>query len=166
MNLLNFSWWEVCGQSDTGSFVGSLFFLESFRILSYNYFEIQVYSVSLWFVHLDSIMAFDCRKFWILIWPHLSLSYMLLCLFFFWEILPHLDVIKCILKGFWFCLPSGSAGKESAWVRALGWNYPLEKGKATHSKYSGLENSMNCIVHGGRKESDTTEPLLLSLLSH
>ena len=28
------------------------------------------------------------------------------------------------------------------WVRSLGWEDPLEKGK-----YSGLENSMDCIVH-------------------
>ena len=57
---LSSSCWVSCS---IHAFVGSLFFLESFRILSYNYFEIQVYSVSLWFVHLDSIMAFDCRKF-------------------------------------------------------------------------------------------------------
>ena len=31
-------------------------------------------------------------------------------------------------------------------VRSLGWEDPLEKGKATHS--SILENSMDCIVHG------------------
>ena len=30
-------------------------------------------------------------------------------------------------------------------VRSLGWEDPLEKGKAT---YSGLENSTDCIVHG------------------
>ena len=29
--------------------------------------------------------------------------------------------------------PCGSAGKESTWVRSLGWEDPLEKGKATHS---------------------------------
>ena len=29
--------------------------------------------------------------------------------------------------------PGGSAGKKSAWVRSLGWEDPLEKGKATHS---------------------------------
>ena len=33
--------------------------------------------------------------------------------------------------------------------------YPLQ--------YSGLENSMDCIVHGGHKELDTTERLSLSL---
>ena len=36
------------------------------------------------------------------------------------------------------------------WVRSLGWEDPLEKGKATHS-FSGLENSMYCIVHGVAK---------------
>ena len=35
------------------------------------------------------------------------------------------------------------------WVRSLGWEDPLGKGKATH--YSGLENSMDCIVHGVAK---------------
>ena len=34
------------------------------------------------------------------------------------------------------------------WVRSLGWEDPLEKGKATHSSILGLENSMDCIVHG------------------
>ena len=37
-----------------------------------------------------------------------------------------------------------------------GNSYPLQ--------YSGLENSMDCKVHGGCKESDTTERLLLSHL--
>ena len=31
------------------------------------------------------------------------------------------------------------------WVWSLGWEDPLEKGKA---QYSGLENCMDCIVHG------------------
>ena len=34
------------------------------------------------------------------------------------------------------------------WVRALSWEDPLEKGKAIPLQYSGLENSMDCIVHG------------------
>ena len=34
------------------------------------------------------------------------------------------------------------------WVRFLGWKDPLEKGMTTHS---GLENSMDCIVHGVAK---------------
>ena len=37
------------------------------------------------------------------------------------------------------------------WVRILGWEDPLEKGKATYFQYSGLENSMDCIAHGVSK---------------
>ena len=41
---------------------------------------------------------------------------------------------------------------QGTWVQSLGWEDPLEKGKATHSlQYSGLENSMDCIVHGVAK---------------
>ena len=44
--------------------------------------------------------------------------------------------------------PCGSAGKESACnvgdlAQSLGWEDPLEKGKATPLQYTGLENSMN-----------------------
>ena len=34
------------------------------------------------------------------------------------------------------------------WVRSLGWEDPLEKGNAYPCQYSGLENSVGCIVHG------------------
>ena len=37
------------------------------------------------------------------------------------------------------------------WVQSLDWEDPLEKGKATHSSNSGLETSMDCIVHGVAK---------------
>ena len=40
---------------------------------------------------------------------------------------------------------------QETWVRSLGWEDPLEKGKATCSSYSGLENSLDCIVHGVAK---------------
>ena len=33
------------------------------------------------------------------------------------------------------------------WVPSLGWEDPLEKGRAAHFQYSGLENSMDSIVH-------------------
>ena len=33
------------------------------------------------------------------------------------------------------------------WV-PLGWEDPLDKGKGYPLQYSGLENSMDCIVHG------------------
>ena len=54
------------------------------------------------------------------------------------------------------------AAMQETWVQSLGWEDPLEKGKATHS----------CILPGefhglyslwGRKELDMTERLLLSL---
>ena len=32
---------------------------------------------------------------------------------------------------------------EETWVRSLGWEDPLEKGKATHSSISCLENFMD-----------------------
>ena len=51
--------------------------------------------------------------------------------------------------------PCGSAGKSPAmqetWVPSLGWEDPLEKGKANPLQYTDLENSMNCIVHGVAK---------------
>ena len=36
---------------------------------------------------------------------------------------------------------------RETWARSLGREGPLEKGKATPLQYSGLENSMDCIVH-------------------
>ena len=64
--------------------------------------------------------------------------------------------------------PRGSAGKESACnVGDLGLipgmgSSPGE-GKSYPLQYSGLENSMNCIVHGVA-ELDTTEQLSLSCM--
>ena len=40
---------------------------------------------------------------------------------------------------------------RDTWVWSLGWEDPLEKGKATTLQYSGLENSTDCIVHGVTK---------------
>ena len=38
------------------------------------------------------------------------------------------------------------------WVQSLGWEDSLEKGKADYSSIlSGVENSMDCIVHGVAK---------------
>ena len=59
-------------------------------------------------------------------------------------------------------IPRGSAGKESAHnVGDLGSIPGLGRspgeGKGNPFQYSGLENSMDYIVHGGLKELDTTE---------
>ena len=51
---------------------------------------------------------------------------------------------------------------RETWAGSLGWEEPLEKGKATQLQYSGLENSMDCIVHGVNKQLDTTERPSLS----
>ena len=40
---------------------------------------------------------------------------------------------------------------QETWVQSLGQEDPPEKGKATHLQYSGLKNSMDCIVHGVAK---------------
>ena len=37
------------------------------------------------------------------------------------------------------------------WIWSPAWEEPLEKGKVTHIQYSGLENSMDYIVHGVTK---------------
>ena len=37
---------------------------------------------------------------------------------------------------------------QETWVQSLGSEDPLEKGKANPLQYSGLENSMDFIVHG------------------
>ena len=62
--------------------------------------------------------------------------------------------------------PCGLAGKESTCnvgdlgsIPALGRS--SEEGKSHPPQYSGLENSMDCIVHRGREELETTERLSL-----
>ena len=54
---------------------------------------------------------------------------------------------------------------QETWVRSLGWEDPLEKGKATHSsilagKFHGLYSPW------GRKESDMTEATEHSTAQH
>ena len=48
------------------------------------------------------------------------------------------------------------------WVWSLGWEDSPEEGTGCLLQYSGLENSMDCIVHGV-VESQTWQPLSLSL---
>ena len=65
--------------------------------------------------------------------------------------------------------PSGPGGKESACnVGDLGWEDPLQRGTATHS-YSGLENSIGCMVYGVAKSqvrlSDSLKRFYFPLIS-
>ena len=87
--------------------------------------------LSLWFVHFDSMMTFDCRKFWILIWPHLSLLCCCAFFFLFEKFFLTLMLSSVFWKVFGFAFPSGSAGKKSAlqyrwpgfepWVGKIPW---------------------------------------------
>ena len=65
--------------------------------------------------------------------------------------------------------PGDSAGKNppaiwETWVRSPGLERSPGEGKGYPLQYSGLENSMDCVVHGVA-ESDTTEQLALSGVS-
>ena len=51
---------------------------------------------------------------------------------------------------------------QETWVQFLGWEKCPGEGKDYPLRYSGLENSIDSIVHGVT-ESDTTERLSLSL---
>ena len=53
---------------------------------------------------------------------------------------------------------------QETWVRSLGWEDPLEKGTVTHS--SILAWRIPWTSPWGHKESDTTESLSLSNISH
>ena len=62
----------------------------------------------------------------------------------------HLLPVKLVVKN--------PPAMRETWIRSLGWEDPLEKGKATYSQYSGLESSTDCIFPGVT-DSDTTERL-------
>ena len=47
------------------------------------------------------------------------------------------------------------------WVRSLGLGRFPGEGNGYSLQYSGLENSVDCMVRGGHKESGTTERLSL-----
>ena len=60
------------------------------------------------------------------------------------------------LRHYWASLVAQLVEKPPAmqetWARSLSWEDPLEKGKATFPFwYSGLENFLDCIVHGVAK---------------
>ena len=65
------------------------------------------------------------------------------------------DALKLISEYFFFLFSFASLmaplvknlpAVQKTWVRSLGWEDPLEKGKA--HQHSGLENSMDYIAHG------------------
>ena len=44
--------------------------------------------------------------------------------------------------------PGAYSHLQETRIPSLGWEDPLEKGKAYPLQYSGLENSMDCVVYG------------------
>ena len=46
---------------------------------------------------------------------------------------------------------------RETWVQSLGWEDPLEKGTAHPLQYSGLENSMYCVVHGVKSQTQLSD---------
>ena len=57
---------------------------------------------------------------------------------------------------------------QKTWVQSLGWEDPLEEGRAAHSSILAWRLPVDGgawwpTVHGGHKESDTTEWLTHSL---
>ena len=94
---------------------------------------------------------------------------LLQCLCFTWGMERGFDTFFYVCMGF----PCGSAGKESACnvgdlglIPGLGRS--LGEGKAYPLQYSGLENSMDCIVHGVTRSwkqlSDFTFMLFVSFI--
>ena len=54
---------------------------------------------------------------------------------------------------------------RETWVQSLGQEDSPGEGKGYLLQYSSLEKSMDCIVHGGHKESDMAERHSLSRTS-
>ena len=54
---------------------------------------------------------------------------------------------------------------QETWVRSLGWEDPLEKGKATHSSILAWRIPQTVYSPWGHKESDTSERLALTHLN-
>ena len=72
------------------------------------------------------------------------------------------DPLQCAWASLVAQLVKNPLAMQETWVRFLGWEDPLEKGKATHSSvlarvFHGLHSAWGC------KELDTTEQLSLSL---
>ena len=57
-----------------------------------------------------------------------------------------LDWAFCVVQ-----LVKNPPAMQETWVQSLGWEDPLEKGKGYPLQYCGLENSMDCVVHGVAK---------------
>ena len=59
-------------------------------------------------------------------------------------------------------LVKNAPAMRETWVQSLGWEDPLEKGKATHSRI--LDWRIPWTIPWGHKELDTTEQLLFHFM--
>ena len=76
-----------------------------------------------------------------------------------YQISPFIQVFYFFWASLVAQLVKNPPAMQETWVRSLGWEDPLEKGKATHSSIL----AWRIPVHGVT-ESDVTEQLSLSLL--
>ena len=53
-------------------------------------------------------------------------------------------------------LVKNSPAMQETWVGSLGWEDPLEKGKATHSSILAWRIATDCIVRGVAKDRTQT----------
>ena len=53
---------------------------------------------------------------------------------------------------------------RETWIRSLGWEEPLEKGKDSPLQYSGLENAID--VHGIKHSKDQTHNILPPIFTY
>ena len=95
-----------------------------------------------------------------LLWRNVHLDF---CQFFYWvdcffdHKLWGASLVAQLVKN----LPA----MQETWVRSLGWEDPLEKGKATHSSILAWRIP-RAVQSMGHRESDKTEQLSLSLCEH
>ena len=54
---------------------------------------------------------------------------------------------------------------QKTWVQSLGWEDSPGEGKGYPLQYSGLENSMNCRVHGSAKRQTRLSDFHLLMVS-
>ena len=57
----------------------------------------------------------------------------------------NIGINLCDLGFSWWQLVKNPPAMTKTWVRSLDWEDPLEKGMATHSNISGLDNSMDYV---------------------
>ena len=99
-------------------------------------------------LHIDTQFSNSCKKlsFFPLVFPPLSKNHLTIHLRIYFQ------VLYCVQQGF----PDSSVGKESTCnagdpCSITGLGRSIQEGIGYPLQYSGLENSMDCTVHGVTK---------------